>query len=420
MAVDAFDVAAIRAQFPALAQKQVFMDNAGGAQVLKSVITSMSEYLASNNVQLGASYPISQASTGKFDAGYAAGARYINASPAEVVFGASTTQLFRNLSIALKIEPGSEIVLSTLDHEANIAPWVQLAEWKGLVVKWWIPTKNTDSNPRLEPEDLKALLSSRTRLVCCTHTSNILGTTTDVAALSKVIHDTNPNTLFCVDAVAYAPHAPIDVKAFGVDFYSFSWYKVYGPHVSMLYASKKAQEQLQSLGHFFKSRNTLEELLGLAGGNYECIQSIPEVVAYINQVGWEAVGVQEEKLQEVLLSYLRSKPDQIKIYGEPSSNRHLRHPVISFRVKGQSSLGVINGIEARAPYGCRSGHFYSKRLLERVLGVQDSDDGVVRVSLLHYNTVEEVEGLVKVLDEVIKEGAGKDVQDSGRKSIAKL
>src|ERR1700761_3773978 len=126
MGSSAFDVSASRAQFPALDQKQVFMDNAGGSQVLQSVVTSISEYLTSTNVQLGASYPVSQVSTNKFNDGHIAGAKYINASPKEVVFGASTTQLFRNLSVALKIEPGSEIVLSNLDHEANLAPWVQL------------------------------------------------------------------------------------------------------------------------------------------------------------------------------------------------------------------------------------------------------------------------------------------------------
>ncbi|KIW19239.1 cysteine desulfurase [Exophiala spinifera] len=412
------DLQATRAEFPALAQKQVFMDNAGGSQVLKTVIDSISTYLSSTNVQLGASYPVSQASTNKFNDGYLAGAKYINASPSEVVFGPSTTQLFRNLSIALKIDPGSEIILSNLDHEANLAPWVQLAEWKGLTVKWWIPTKNTRSNPRLEPDDLKALLTPKTRLVCCTHTSNILGTITDVASLSKVIHETNPNTLFCVDAVAYAPHAPVDVKAFGVDFYSFSWYKVYGPHVSMLYVGEKAKNELQSLGHYFKSRDTLEEMLGLAAGSYECTQAIPQVVEYINRVGWDAVAQQEQEIQEILLSYLRSKPDSIKIYGEPSSDRKIRVPVISFRVKGQSSIGIIDGIEARSDFGCRSGHFYSKRLCENVLGIPDADDGVIRCSLLHYNTTEEVKGLVKVLDEVITEGAGKSVQNPDRKNIA--
>ncbi len=413
-----FDVSAIRAQFPALDQKQVFMDNAGGSQVLQSVITSMTDYLSRTNVQLGASYPVSQVSTNKFNDGHIAGAKYINASPKEVVFGPSTTQNFRNLSTALKVEPGAEIVLSNLDHEANLAPWVQMAEWKGLTVKWWIPTKNTKSNPKLEAEDLKKLLTEKTRIVACTHTSNILGTVTDVASLSKVIHETSPNALFCVDAVAYAPHAAIDVKALGVDFYSFSWYKVYGPHVSMVYVSEKAQSQLNSLGHFFKSRDTLEEMLGLAAGNYECVQSIPQVVNYINQVGWDAISAQEEKIQEILLSYLRSKPDIIKIYGEPSSDRKLRVPVISFRVKDQSSIGITDAIEARSNFGCRSGHFYSKRLVENVLGIADGDDGIVRCSLLHYNTEEEVEGLVKVLDEVIKEGAGKEVEDPKRKRVA--
>lgn len=396
------------------------MDNAGGAQVLKSVIDSMTKYLMTSNVQLGASYPVSQKSTSLFSEGHNAGAKYVNADPSEVVFGPSTTQLFRNLSVALKVEPGSEIVLSNLDHEANLAPWIQLAEWKGLTVKWWIPTKNTTCNPKLEAEDLKSLLSSKTRLVCCTHTSNILGTVTDLAALSKVIRENSPNALFCVDAVAYAPHAAVDVKAFGVDFYSFSWYKVYGPHVSMLYVSKKAQDQLHTLGHYFKTRSTLEEMLGLAAGNYECVQAVPEIIEYINRVGWDKIAAQEEKIQETLLAYLRSKPDIIKIYGEPSSDRKLRVPVISFRVKGQSSIGVIDAIEAKSDYGCRSGHFYSKRLCETVLGISDGDDGVVRCSLLHYNTVQEVEGLVKVLDEVITQGAGKAVDDPDpdRKDVA--
>lgn len=193
---------------------------------MSSVIESITTYFKSNNVQLGASYPISQASTSLFNAGHVAGAAYINAKPEEVVFGPATTQLFRNLSIALKTDPGDEFVLSKLDHEANLAAWVQLAEWKGLTVKWWVPTQNTSSNPKLVAEDLKALLSPKTRLVACTHTSNILGTITDVASLSKVIHETSPRALFCVDAVAYAPHAPIDVKEFGVDFYSFSWVSV--------------------------------------------------------------------------------------------------------------------------------------------------------------------------------------------------
>lgn len=384
---------------------------------MQSVIDSISLYLKTNNVQLGASYPVSQTSTSLFNAGHAAGAAYISAEPDEVVFGPSTTQMFRNVSVALKTEPGDEFVISKLDHEANIASWVQLAKWKGLTVKWWIPSQDTNSNPKLVAEDLKKLLSEKTRLVTCTHTSNILGSITDIAPLAEVIHSTSPRALFCVDAVAYAPHGAIDVKALGVDIYSFSWYKVYGPHIAMLYVRKSAQKELESLGHYFKPGNTLEEMLGLAAANYEEVQSVPEIVSYLQKVGWDEISKQEAGLQEVLLQFLRSSPN-IKIYGDPSSDRRLRVPVISFRVKGHSSLAVTDAIEAKSPYGCRSGHFYSKRLCEEVLGISDADDGVIRCSLLHYNTKEEVEGLVSILKEIIDNGEGRVPEDEYRKLTA--
>lgn len=385
---------------------------------MKTVIESISTYLSTNNVQLGASYPVAQVSTALFSAGHTAGATYINAKPEEVVYGPATTQLFRNLAVALKTQPGDEFVISKLDHEANIASWVQLAQWKGLTVKWWVPSENTSTNPKLVVSDLEQLLTPNTRLVACTHTSNILGTVTDIAALSKVIHEASPRALFCVDAVAYAPHAPIDVKALGVDCYSFSWYKVYGPHVAMLYVRQKAHEELESLGHYFKSRRTLEEMLGLAGANYECVQAVPEIVKYIQKVGWDNISRQEEDLQEILLSFLRSKPEIIKIYGESSSDRALRVPVISFRVKGHSSLAVIDAIEKQSNFGCRSGHFYSKRLCEQVLGINDADDGVVRCSLLHYNTKEEVEDLVRTLQGIIDSGEARVPEDEYRKLTA--
>ena len=394
------------------------MDNAGGSQVLGTVIASVNTYLKANNVQLGASYPVSQKSTNLFSKGHEAGARYINASPEQVVFGPSTTQHFRNVSVALKTEPGDEIVLSKLDHEANVAGWLQMAKWRGLKVVWWVPSKDTNSNPKLVPEDLQKLVNDKTRLVACTHTSNILGTVTDVKALSKVVHAASPRALFAVDAVAYSPHAAVDVKDFGVDIYSFSWYKVYGPHMAMLYISDRARSEIESLGHYFKSTQTLEEMLGLAAGSYEAVQTVPQIVEYLESVGWDAIAQQEESIQETLLEYLRSKPDTIKIYGEPRSDRSLRIPVISFRVKGYSSFGITDAIEARSNYGCRAGHFYSKRLCEEVLGMPDPDDGVVRCSLLHYNTVEEVKGLVQVLDQIIQEGAGKAPAGENQKDVS--
>jgi selenocysteine lyase/cysteine desulfurase len=219
------DISAIRASFPALAQKQVFMDNAGGSQVLGTVIDSIATYLRTTNVQLGASYPVSQQSTSKFGVGHEAGAKYINARPDQVVFGPSTTQHFRNVSTALTTREGDEIVISKLDHEANVAGWLQMAKWRGLKVVWWHPRSLGESagNPMLVVEDLRELVNERTRLVACTHTSNILGTVTDLRALSEVVHGANERALFAADAVAYAPHARVDVREFGVDFYSFSW-----------------------------------------------------------------------------------------------------------------------------------------------------------------------------------------------------
>jgi len=166
--MDAGDAKAI---FPALGKGQVYFDNAGGSQTLGTVIDSISEYLSSSNVQLGGSYVASQTSTTKYRAGFEAAARFINCSTDQIVFGSSTTQLFRNLSYTLNFKPEDEIIVSAVDHEANIGPWLHLAERQGLVVKWWRP-KDGKGSLHL---DIKHLLTNRTRLVAVTHASNILG-----------------------------------------------------------------------------------------------------------------------------------------------------------------------------------------------------------------------------------------------------
>lgn len=152
--------------------------------------------------------------------------------------------------------------MSAIDHEANIAPWKDLAARLKLTIKWWRPLKLSPTNLKLVPEDLKGLLSTKTRLVTCTHASNVLGTIHDIKAIANAVH-TVPNALLCVDGVAYAPHRPVDVRELGVDFYVLSWYKVFGPHVAMLYGSRKAQEQMASLGHFFNPHDTLEQKISL-------------------------------------------------------------------------------------------------------------------------------------------------------------
>lgn len=229
-------------------------------------------------------------------------------------------------------------------------------------------------------------MTKNTKLVTCTQTSNILGTINDVKAIAQTVHEV-PGAMLCVDAVAYAPHRAIDVTDWGVDFYSFSWYKLYGPHIASMYASKEAQKHLRTLGHFFKPTDTLENLLGLAAANYELTASIPYVCKYLQQVPWDATSQYEERLQAVLIDYLNSKPELYQIYGEPVADRQKRVPVISFTVKGRSSKDVVDAIESKSDFGCRWGSFYSNRLAKEVLGL-DAEDGVVRVSLLHYNTGE--------------------------------
>ncbi|KAJ0326618.1 hypothetical protein COL5a_006805 [Colletotrichum fioriniae] len=360
-----FSVEKARAQFPALAKDQIFGDNAGGSQVLGSVAKSISEYLVNNNVQLGASYKTSKISTQTFDKAYKAAADYINADVGEIVIAPSTTQAFRNLAAALKLKAGDEVILSEVDHESNIDPWLHYATLAGATVKWWAPSDN--SNPKLDVATLRSLLTPKTRFVACTHASNILGSIHDIKAFADVVHEV-PGALLCVDGVAYAPHRAIDVKEIGADFYAFSWYKVYGPHISLLYGSFKAQEQLQSLGHYFNPSGTLMDKLELAAASYELTQAIMPLVEYFGEnpkQTWAEIARHEEVLQKHLLEFLKSRPD-VSIRGDAS-------PAASTRVP--------------------------TRLAEEILGL--GEDGVVRVSLVHYNTVEEVDVIIEALKKVL-------------------
>ncbi|KAJ5437773.1 uncharacterized protein N7458_008771 [Penicillium daleae] len=396
------DVAAARAAFPALQGEQIYMDNAGGSQVLGTVADSIRSYLLNTNVQLGATYETSKTSTATFENAYKVAAGFINAQPEEISIGVSTTQLLHNLSTALQFQPGDELIISKLNHEANSAPWVRIAERLGLTVKWW--ASSDPKNPTCDVADLKTLLTDKTRLVSCPHASNITGTVSPIREIADAVH-AHPRALLCVDGVALAPHRQVDVHALGVDFYAFSWYKVYGPHLAQLYASSRIHDQIDSLAHFFKPTDTLDLKLNLSSANYELTQSIPAVVAYFGAdpgATWEGMVAHEERLQGILLQFLAAD-DRVTIIGEPSARQELRVPVISFVVRGVKSQTLVEAVEARSAYGFRSGHMYSHRLLKDVCGLDDVDDGVVRVSLLHYNTEAEVAGLVTVLQEALAE-----------------
>ncbi|KAK4197048.1 putative cysteine desulfurase [Triangularia verruculosa] len=379
----------VRASFPALSRDQVYLDNAAGSQVLGSVADRVRESLLSPGIK---------------NNGYQAAAEFINASTGEIVFGSSTTQLLHNLSHALFFSPGDEIVLSSLDHESNIAPWLRLAQRQNLTVKWWHPYTNSPTNPKLLPSSLPDLLSPKTRLLCLTHVSNILSTIQDLPSITSTTRVLAPDALVCVDGVAYAPHRQVNVKELGVDFYVFSWYKLFGPRVSQLYASSRARSQLQSLGHFFNPSDTLDEKIGMAGGwCQELIYSLPAVVEYLTP-RWEAIVHQEGELQRALLRWLSAKGG-VTIYGESSDDTEVRVPTVSFKVEGWGSRELVEAVgkETNGRLKIRWGSYYSVRLAKEVLGL-DQEDGVVRVSLVHYNTVEEVESLIKAMEKVLVGG----------------
>ncbi|KAJ4400606.1 hypothetical protein N0V91_008543 [Didymella pomorum] len=387
-----FDISKAREQFPALQQDQVFLDNAGGSQALGSVIDSITQYLSKTNVQLGASYHTGTQSNTKYEEGYQAAAKYINASRDEIVLGASTTQLFMNLSQAMILNPGDEIILSKMEHETNVKPWLFMAERLGLKVTWWHSDK---PELKLTAENLKPLLSPKVKFVACTHVSNVLGTIHDVRAIADAVHSVG--ALLCVDGVSFAPHRRVDVKAFGVDFYSFSWYKVYGPHIAVLYASNAAQAHVKPMAHFFNPTKTLEDKLGFAASNYEGVQALPFIVEYLEGSD-ETITAHEGKLQKILLDFLNSR-DDITVLGSTSADSKERVPTISFVVEGISPKTIVIEAEKISNYGFRWGHFYSKRLCDEVLGL--GPEGVTRVSMVHYNTEEEIYGLVDVLKKVL-------------------
>jgi len=221
-----------------------------------------------------------------------------------------------------------------------------------------------------------------------------------VKGIAEMVHEVE-GAMLVVDAVAYAPHRRIDVKELGVDFYAFSWYKVYGPHISMLYGRNEVHDRLTSLGHYFNPTSSLKYKLDLASSNYECTQSIPIIVDYFGPdpaKSWAAIEAHEQKVASVLLGYLTSRQD-VTIYGESSASSKWRVPTVSFTVEGWKSDELVEIVGKESRFGFRWGAFYSNRLVEEVLGL--GKDGVIRVSMVHYNTMEEINGFIKKLDEVL-------------------
>ncbi|MCW5941939.1 MAG: cysteine desulfurase-like protein [Fimbriimonadaceae bacterium] len=394
----------VRARFPSLADGFAFLENAGGSQVPDCVIAGVARCLVESNVQVGAGYAHSDRVTQMLADAHRFVETLTNAGPDRVaVLGGSSSELFASLAHAVgkTLRPGDEIVVGVSNHEANAGPWVRLAD-RGVVVKLW-PVDPRSGESRLT--DLAPLLTDRTRVVAFAHTSNLLGDVQDVQAVTRMAHAVGARVV--VDGVAHAPHRAIDVAAWGCDFYAFSAYKVFAPHVAAMVGRREAFAELEGPNHFFLPREApyafelgcrsfegcaglfaLSEYLAFVAGHGEFTRASVEA-AYARFDEWE------RPLQSRLVAWLANRPGVRLLGPAPGEDRV---PTVSFVHERLRPSEIVAHVHRR-PIGIRYGHMYAYRLCQ-ALGVA-TDEGVVRVSAVHTNAPAEVERLIEALDEIL-------------------
>ncbi|MBU0739311.1 MAG: cysteine desulfurase-like protein [Alphaproteobacteria bacterium] len=411
----ALDLDYVRNQFPGLARGWTLFDNAGGSQILKGAVERINTFLLEKNVQIGGSYEVSQAAAAALFEARTAAMHLVNASrPEEIVFGNSTTALLQNLARAMhsQLSAGDEIIITIADHESNIGPWDRLQE-RGVVLKIWPLNKDTLT---LDIADLAPLMTERTKLVCVTHCSNLLGSINPIREIADFVHARGAK--ICVDAVAYAPHRAVDVQAFDVDYYVFSLYKTYGPHYALMYGKYDLLLELDPIYHYFYGKDKVPGKLEPGNPNYELAYSTCGIVDYLVSLGeqagetgsvrqkieaaYEAITAQEDALTERLLTYLRSRNDCM-IVGQSANQESRRVPTIAFRFDGREAGEMCRAMDAEK-IAMRFGDFHSRRLAE-YLGLTDHG-GMLRVSMVHYNTLEEVDRFTAALDRILAGQAG--------------
>jgi cysteine desulfurase family protein (TIGR01976 family) len=408
-----FDVMAARGQFPALAIKddgkaRCFLDNPAGTQVPQAVIDRTVDVLVRKNANLGGYFQTTVDATAVVDDAHAVMAEFYNAaSPDEIIFGQNMTSLTLHMSrcLAKRFRKGDEIVLSRMDHDGNVGPWLQMAEDVGMVVKWM----EWDTDTYEFPDDaLTKVLSEKTRIVCLGYASNCTGTINDVKAF--VAQAKAAGALVYIDAVQMAPHGLIDVQDIGADFLVSSAYKWFGPHQGILWGKTaelmktpayKVRAVGEELPHKFETGTQSHE--GMAG----CIGAIE----YLESFGsgdtrrarltsaWSAMRTHEEGLSLALIEGLQ-KLRGVKVRGITSSNAmHRRVPTISFTADGHHPRDLAQHF-ARGNMFVWSGHNYALEPV-RKMGLMEQG-GVLRVGMAHYNTHAEVEGFVASLKRALR------------------
>lgn len=403
------DLTTIRENFPALNRPVIYLDNPGGTQIARQSIERMTRYLVESNANHGGVFATSRASDAVIEAAREAGADFLNAArPEEIVLGPNMTTLTFNISRALAntFSPGDSIVVTRLDHDANVSPWVRAAEDRGLRVRWVDFDVETG---RLNLDDMRAAIAEGPRLVAVGYASNALGTVNPVAEITRMARAAGALTY--IDAVQYAPHGPIDVQALGCDFLVCSGYKFFGPHVSMLYGRYDLLDGLRAYrvrpapydppGKFETGTNNFEGIAGLLGA-LEYLEWIgqsfgSELIdlyqdyndrARTFKLAMSAIRSYEYTLSRAMLETLNGIPG-LRLYG-PSEPEALdeRVPTFSFTIEGYSAAQIAAHLDAHA-INAWDGNFYAINVTER-LGLEDPNQGLLRLGAVHYNTLDEI------------------------------
>ena len=415
----ALDLASIRAQFPSLAQTvnghpAVFFDGPGGTQVPQRVIDAISDYLRRDNANSGGNYPTSRRTDAVIAAAREAMADFFHCHADEVVFGQNMTSLTYAFSRAIgrELKPGDEIVVTWLDHDANVSPWLAMAEDRGVTVRW---VDIQDEDCTLDIDDLKSKINAKTKLVAVGYASNAVGTINPVKEIARLAHAVG--ALAYVDAVHYTPHGLIDVTALACDFLVCSSYKFFGPHMGVLFGKREHLTRLRP----YKVRPLTEAIpFRWESGtlNHECIAGITACVEYIADIGrqtrpevktrraaieaaYGAIHEHERSLLERAMTGLKRVPG-LKIYGITDPARfNERCATLAIRIDdgkpGHTPLEIATKLGERG-FFTWDGNYYALNLTEH-LGVEKSG-GFLRIGLVHYNTAEEVDRLIAALGEI--------------------
>ena len=415
------DPSLVRAQFPSLDRPAIFFDNPGGTQIARQSAERIQRYLLECNANHDGAFETSRKSDEILNEAHAAMADFLNAArPEEIIFGNNMTTLTLHISrsLARTLNPGDEIVVTRLDHDANISPWLLVAEDCGCKVTW-IDFDVEDCT--LKPDEIEKVLEHKPKIVAFGYASNAVGTVNPVRKITEMAHAAG--ALVYVDAVQYAPHGPIDVQSLGVDFLVCSSYKFFGPHAGILYGRYDLLDELKA----YKVRPAPDTLPGkfeTGTQNHEAIAGVLGALEYFEWLGNTFGGEQEEGLRErgyigrrmelkkamtvlrahefeisrAFLSALEQVPG-LRLYGLADPCKvDQRVPTFSFTLGGRHPRAVAEALAAAGVY-VWDGNYYALAVTER-LGVESSG-GMVRVGAVHYNTLDEVTRLGEALKQLV-------------------